>query len=310
MRIPERGKPSAVPAGAVRQDAGAEMMNRLTDRLDKEIENAGGRMGGFTKASDAHTQSQGVPLLISNEESVTAGGRCQANAPVKNFDISAINVEITISRFMDYFPGYLFVLTDELERVRAEEKKNKAARESDEPFPAAAVSTGLQGDAIQPLVIRANAGDCVRIILRNQTENDEPVSLHIHGSSFVVKATGQAATMTNKDSLVMPKKSQEFEWQIPGDATDTSHHFHSHAVRDQWSLGMFGSLIVEPRGSKYLSPWTGKEMKSGWMAIIEDPNGPDFREFAIFYHEIGDEVFRILDRKGEMLPQRDAFTDT
>src|SRR3569832_1389391 len=76
MRIPERGNPSAVPAGAVRQDAGAEMMNRLTHRLDKEIENASGQMGGFTKASDAHTQSQGVPLLISNEESVTKGGRC------------------------------------------------------------------------------------------------------------------------------------------------------------------------------------------------------------------------------------------
>ncbi len=310
MRVPERGKPSPMPAGAVRQDAGVEMMNRLTNRLDQEIDKAGGQMGGFTSASQAHAKSQGIPLQISNEESVTAGGRCPANAPVKTFDVSAINAEITISRFMDYYPGYLYVLTEDLEKVRAEEKKNKAARESDDPFPAAAVSVGLQGDLLQPLVIRANASDCVRLILRNQTENDEPVSMHIHGSSFIIKSTGQAATMTNKDSLVMPGKSQEFEWHVPGDSPDTAHHFHSHAVRDQWSLGMFGSLVVEPRGSRYLSPWTGKEMKSGWMAIIDDPNGPDFREFAIFYHEIGDEVFRILDRKGEMLPQRDAFTDT
>src|SRR5581483_8026827 len=199
--------------------------------------------------------------------------------------------------------------TEEIDKVRAEEKKNAEARKSDELFPPAAVSLGLQGDAIQPLTIRANAGDCVRITLRNKTENDEPVSLHIHGSSMIVKSTGQAATMTNKDALVAPGKSQEFEWYIPADEPDKAHHFHSHAVREQWSLGMFGALIVEPRGSRYLDPWTGKELKSGWMAMIEDPNGPDFREFAIWYHEIGDEVFRILDRKGEMLPQRDQVTD-
>ena len=44
--------------------------------------------------------------------------------------------------------------------------------------------------------------------------------------------------------------------------------------------------------------------------MIEDPNGADFREFAIFYHEAGDEAFRLLNKKGEMLPQRDPHTDS
>src|SRR2546425_12173140 len=35
-----------------------------------------------------------------------------------------------------------------------------------------------------------------------------------------------------------------------------------------------------------------------------------FRSFVIFYHEAGDETFRLLNRKGEMLPQRDPHTDT
>ncbi len=309
MSMPERGAPSPTPVGVIRQNAGAEMMNRLTERHDREIQRAGGQLGGFTSGAQAHTKMQGVPLQMSNEESVAQGGRCPSGVPIKTFDISAINAEISINRFLDFFPGYVYVLTEEMERVRAEEKKNAEARKSDDPFPASAVSLGLQGDAIQPLTIRANAGDCARIILRNQTENDEPVSIHIHGSSFIVRGTGQAATMTNKDSLVMPGKFQEFEWYIPGDEPDNAHHFHSHATRDQWSLGMFGALVVEPRGSRYLDPWTGKELKSGWMAMIEDPNGPDFREFAIWYHEIGDEVFRILDRKGEMLAQRDMVTD-
>ncbi len=294
-----------------RENAGPALMGALTNRLDSEIARAGGQMGGFTSSGQAHAMSQGVPLRISTtEESVTSGGRCPDGVPIKNFDISAINVQITLNRFMQFFPGYLYALTEDLPKVREEEKKNAEARKSADEFRDAGVSTGLQGDLIQPLVIRAGAGDCVRIILRNQTTNEEPVSIHIHGSSLIIRATGQAATMINKDSLVMPGKSQEFEWYIPGDQPDNAHHFHSHAVREQWNLGMFGALVVEPRGSRYLSPWSGKEMKSGWMAMIEDPNGPDFREFAIFYMEIGDEVVRILDRKGELLPQRDPMTDT
>lgn len=310
MSIQEQGSPSVPPPGVEYQKAGTELMNRLMDRLDGEIEKAGGNLGGYTSSADAHAMMQGIPLRISSEESVREGGRCPSTAPVKTFDVSAINIEITISRFLDYFPGYLFVLTDDLPKVREEEKKNKDARKSSEQFPPAAVSVGLQGDLIQPLVIRANAGDCVRITLRNQTTENEPVSMHIHGSSFIIKATGQAATMANKDSLVMPGKNQDFEWYIPADEPEGGHHFHSHATRDQWSTGMFGALVVEPRGSSYLNPWNSQALKSGWMAMIHDSNGHDFREFAIFYHEIGDEVFRILNKKGEMLPQRDQFTDT
>ncbi|MDC4227261.1 MAG: multicopper oxidase domain-containing protein [Candidatus Manganitrophus sp.] len=93
-----------------------------------------------------------------------------------------------------------------MKRSARKRPKTKRPARAKIPFPAAAVSAGLQGDLIQPLVIRANAGDCVRITLRNQTENDEPVSLHIHGSSMVVKATGQAATMANKDSHGRPRQ--------------------------------------------------------------------------------------------------------
>ncbi len=44
--------------------------------------------------------------------------------------------------------------------------------------------------------------------------------------------------------------------------------------------------------------------------MIDVANGSDFREFVIFYHEAGDETFRLLNRKGDMLPQRDPHTDT
>ena len=51
------------------------------------------------------------------------------------------------------------------------------------------------------------------------------------------------------------------------------------------------------------------EAKSGWQVMIENGTGPDFREFIIIYHEIGDEAFRPVNKHGDFLPQRDPLTD-
>ncbi|MDC4227262.1 MAG: hypothetical protein MPW15_24205 [Candidatus Manganitrophus sp.] len=72
--MPERGQGSPVPAGTVRQDAGAQMLNKLTEKLDQEITRAGGNLGGFTNASQAHTMSQGIPLPDRERRSGHPGG--------------------------------------------------------------------------------------------------------------------------------------------------------------------------------------------------------------------------------------------
>ncbi|MBH0197086.1 MAG: multicopper oxidase domain-containing protein [Nitrospira sp.] len=226
---------------------------------------------------------------------------------MKEYHVSAINIEITLSRFLDYFPGYMYVLTDNVEKARAEETANRDAREKDND--PGAVSNGLQGDVIQPLVIRANQGDCLKLTLHNQI-NDEPTNLVINGSAMVVAATGKPATPSNPDATVAAGGQQTFEWFIQPDTQEGARFFRSHASREQFNQGLIGMLVVEPRGSRYLSPFDGKPMASGWEAMIEDPKGADFREFAIFYHEAGDEAFRLLNKKSEMLPQRDPHTDS
>lgn len=291
------------PAGPALQDK----MSRAVDQIEKVVQSKGPFVG-----AGAHAMQQGVLLVAEDPDKVkvSQGSRCPAEAPVRAFDITAINVEITLNRFGDFFPGYMYVLTENLEGVRAEEAKNKLARESDDPtFSQGAVSNGLQGDLIQPLVIRANQGDCLRITLRNQIDG-EPTNMIINGSQMLVRSTGKPATANNPEALVAPGKVGEFEWYIRPDLQEGGRAFHSHATRDQYSLGMLGAVIVEPRGSRHLSPFTAEEMKSGWEAMIDVANGADFREFVIFYHEAGDETFRILNRKGDMLPQRDAHTDT
>ena len=241
------------------------------------------------------------------------GGRCPASATVRKYDISAVNIEISINQWLDFYPGYMYVLTENLEKAREEEAKNKAAREK-EGYDPGAVSNGLQNQWIQPLVIRANQGDCVKFTLQNKLEGGEDVSLHIHGSSMVVGATGKAATTTNPDSIAAQNKSVELEWYIHPGTQEGGRQFHSYSNdRELTVMGLFGTFVVEPHGSQYLDPLgTGDPtpMASGWQAIIKNGTGPDFREFVIIYHEVGDEAFRPVNKKGDFLPQRDPLTDT
>jgi FtsP/CotA-like multicopper oxidase with cupredoxin domain len=288
-------------------------MSRLMDEIAKSTETqsvhrAGG--GGFGKIGMMQQMDRSFYLEASlADETVQAGGRCSSAAPKRPYNVAAINVEITQNQWGSYYPGYMYVLTENLDGVRKEEKRNSKARENTKETDLGPVSTGLQTDLIQPLVIRANQGDCVIITLQNQLE-DEDASLHIHGSGMIVKATGQPATSANPDGIVKPGKSQTFEWYVSPDEQEGSHMFHSHVGREQTSLGLSGAVIVEPMGSTYLDPISGKQMRSGWQAMIARPNAPDFREFVIFYHEVGDKSFRTLNRHGVMNPQRDPFTDS
>src|SRR5207248_3826069 len=62
--------------------------------------------------------------------------------------------------------------------------------------------------------------------------------------------------------------------------------------------GLFGALIAEPAGSHWLDPDTGRDRTddatfNSFAAIIQPGSGTAFREFAIMYHEIGDEMFNL-----------------
>ncbi len=295
--------------------------HRLMQKLEQQAQQdakAQATSGAFNNMSSMHQYmgQDGSSFLLMTDASkgepvMTSGGKCPAGVPSKQYDVSMINVEITLNRWLDFYPGYMYVLTQDLDKVRTEEAKNKAAREK-EGFDPGAVTTGLQGDIIQPLVLRANQGDCVKMTLRNQMEGEDG-SLFISASSMIIGATGKPATTTNPDSIVAPGKSQEFEWYIHPHMQEGVRQFHSYSHdRELTVLGLFGAFIVEPKGSKYLDPLgTGPapETKSGWQVMIDNGSGPDFREHVIFYHEIGDEAFRPLNKKGDFLPQRDPLTD-
>ncbi len=283
-----------------------KLMDRLQGKL-KEHAAPASSGGGFHDSWSAHQLGQSYLLGPSEAaDKVYKGAHCPSSAPVKTYDVTAINVEVTLNQWGDYYPGYMYVLTKDVDKVRKEEEKNAAARE-DELDPGM-VSTGLQGDAIQPLTIRGNQGDCVRFKVRNEVE-DEDIGFQVNGSAMIISSSGAPATAASPGAIIKTGESQDFEWFIPIDEQEGSHMIQSHAGRDPSSLGLIGAFIVEPKGSRYLDPWTGGPLESGWMAMIANDEDKDFREFVLFYHEVGDESFRPLNRHGEMIPQRDPQTD-
>jgi hypothetical protein len=82
-----------------------------------------------------------------------------------------IDVDIPLNRWGDHDPaGKMYALTSQIPAIRAEE----ASRE---------VSLGLRDDPIQPLVIRANEGDCVQINLTNKASGGT-YGIHIDGLPY------------------------------------------------------------------------------------------------------------------------------
>ena len=255
-----------------------------------------------------HEKSEGIPLgSHQRKETVSRGARCSPTARVREYQIVTINVEITLNHYLDHDPnGRMYVLEEDLPRVRQEEAQNREAR-ADKAKPA--LSPGLQGDAIQPLTVRVNQDECLRIRLRNDLKKGEPASFHLHGSSLYVAKNGSPAIAANLDAIARPGETVVYEWWVGGSVPEGTHYFHSHGVtRLQTAHGLFGAVIVEPNRSQHVEPVRGGESRSGWAAMITPPRGSAFREFVIFYHEIGNERYRHLDKMGQAVPQVDPFT--
>lgn len=229
-------------------------------------------------------------------------GPCMDGSPRRTFDVSAIPVAMTLNRFGDHDPGaFMYVLDERIGEVRTQEQT---------PLPDR-VSHGLRTDAIQPLVLRANVGECVQITFTNRL-TDAPASLHLHGLPHsVVEGGGQIGM--NADSSAAPGQQVTYRFAIPNDPDlERAYYMHDHgASRQRTAHGLFGALVVEPAGSQHLHPETGEPLTvNNWEAIIVPRDGPGFREYVLIYHEIGDEDFdEILDANGDDLPVIDDTAD-
>ena len=230
----------------------------------------------------------------------TVANPCPNGAALKHFDVSAIDVDITLNRFGDHDPkGHMYVLNDAIPAVRAAEQTHY-------------VSVGEHdGDPIQPLVIRANMGDCVEVSFTNKLASGQPVGMHIDGLAYRADSSGDAVGR-NPDTNTAPGATRTYMYYVPKIASvEGARYMHpGPANRALVNHGLFGTLMVEPEGSVYLNPTTRAPLASGWEAIVVPGQGKSFREAATILHEIGDEKERVLDKTGHELPFIDPHTTT
>ncbi len=266
------------------------------------------------------------------------------SAPQVTFNVSAINLTITLNRFGVNDPNsFMYVLDQNIPAVRAEEQSGQ-------------VSFGLGTDPIQPLVIRAHEGDCVTINFTNRTTfglaaMDQPpapdpvngcnngpagatgpfnppacdgtlartapenLSWNVDGLPGQTASDVSSAVGHNPDNTAAPGETKSYTVYMDPALGEGAHAFHSTGdIRQLLAHGLFGALIAEPPGSQWLDPGTLQPIQSGWSAVIQQASGssqPNFREFALLFHEVGDEGYRqIFEKDGKtQLPVVDPFTE-
>ena len=85
-------------ATPVNTQAGPMLMDKMSKAIE-QIERQVQTKGPFQGAG-AHAMQQGILLVAEDQDKVkvTQGARCPAQAPIRAFDISTINVEISKAR--------------------------------------------------------------------------------------------------------------------------------------------------------------------------------------------------------------------
>lgn len=197
------------------------------------------------------------------------------------FHIEAIQLPIVYNRYGDYDPdGLIYVLEEDSKRIQRE-TLHRFAMNPPQPY-----------EEVQPLVIRANLGDTVRIRFRHSL--DRRLSIHVQGLSYNVWNSDGASVGYNPDSTT--DGEIWYTWYA-----DTEGVFLFHDMADPRSLeeatnihGLFGAIIVEPPQARWYHPETGKELESGLMADIYQPGKPAFREYSVFFHD----ELEILNKDG------------
>lgn len=201
---------------------------------------------------------------------------------LKTFDIEAISLPIVYNRYGDHDPnGLLYVLSHDSERIR------QKALENFNQYPPQPC------DEVQPLVIRVNAGDTLRVRFRNTL--GRRTSIHVQGLRYDITTSDGAEVGYNPDSTT--DDSIEYTWYAEREGIYLFNDMADPRSSEEGTNvhGLFGAVIVEPSGAVWRDPVTGGALESGLFADIYPYGGPAFREYAVFFHD----EMEIKDKDGK-----------
>jgi hypothetical protein len=190
-----------------------------------------------------------------------ATGVCPADAPRRKFEVAAIDVALPMLGGKE---GKVFVA----------ESQRKAIESGTRPP--------------SPLVLRADVGDCVVVSLTNRTKAG-PVTFH---ADRLVTDPQRSAGVTaghNEPQGVAPGGSRTYElYAAPelGEGTAMVRDFGDVLVNP--GLGLYGAIVVGPKGARYLDPTTGDDVdgRLGWRVDVLPSDGrAAFRDVVLFFQD-------------------------
>lgn len=234
-----------------------------------------------------------TPQAITPPESNSPGNPCKVGAPTKKFNVVAMDTRIQYNKQGDHDPfGLMYALAEDEQAIRSGAKKP------------------------EPLVLRANEGDCIEVRLTNKispswlqkhpnagTQGDAmspmenvagtPAGLRVGLNPQLVKYDVRGSDGTavgyNPDQTVAPGNSRLYRWYAddvsPGEL-GTINLTDFGDVRGHRHHGLYAGLTIEPKGAKYHDPQTGAQIDSGVSADVRVPGADnDFREFTPFFSD-------------------------
>lgn len=207
---------------------------------------------------EAEALGESVPGAPYNDPSDPEGYDPEVLGETREYSIVALPADVVYNDDGDHDPeGKVYVLEEDAEAVRNGEMNP------------------------EPLVIRANVGDCVEITLKNELEL--PKAVHPHFVDFDPLGSDSAIVGYNYDQGTEPGEEMQYRWFANEEGTI---FFHDHITGiPEVQNGLFGAIIVEPADSTWHDPHTGEEIESGTQAIIDPADEPAFREFTLLYHD-------------------------
>jgi hypothetical protein len=232
------------------------------------------------------TTGAAPPAAPSDSSSV-----CPGSAPVRSYNVSIFNSQTSLNHggpgitFDTGMPGE----SDNDEPGSTGSWATMYSLSQDESAILAGTKPAI------PLVIRANAGDCLKVTLKNDLPSDNwtwtwgsgstRAGFNIGNVIYNPQTSYGAAIGYDPDSTVAPGGSRTYVYYV--DKELGTNLILNMGNESSWRAGAYGALIAEPAGSVYEDPFTGQQIQSGIFAdIFPGSGGPaPFREYATIFSD-------------------------
>jgi hypothetical protein len=202
------------------------------------------------------SQTGGRPPATTNP-----GNPCPVGAKPVSFDVSAVNVPS--SNVVNGSVRLAYVPTAQAAAVAAK--------------------TVLP----EPLVLHVAAGDCITVNFTNRTGG----RASFHMSKLAHSPASSGINIGYSSEQTVPANGTRRYVYYAQSADVRSALVNDFGGNNTGTKGLYGALVVGPKGATFTDPATGAATNFGSSVDVHDPNGPDYRDFTLIFSDINDFEF-------------------